>query len=709
MHENELFGDNKCIISTSYNYPNKSNNQSTTSLISRLCSAEPFIGKNSPNSERFSIRKKLSETLFSLKRPPTHTLSSSLIELAPSSSILQNATNSILDKFSAKKLLNNKCSSNESLNRDIPSSFLPNFQPTTNSSSVLDTSFIETSLNLKSSPSSTKQKQFPNSETSFLQHTPNNIECQCNILNKTEQRVDLAKVKNNFLSSFADQSSSINNHSTINISSPCSSSFVANISNSRGGGCSNFVGDNLLVNKVKLPSSGTIAIAEGAVSIGHEPSSANVQLPATSSSAASSASSSSTQGLKVSLGTKGHRPDDATRIFTSKLTPFESTEIYNYQRIYFVGSQAKKRQCVVGGSNNNNFDDENGSYVLVLHDHIAYRYEILKIIGKGSFGQVIKAFDHKYQQYVALKIVRNEKRFHRQAEEEVRILDHLKKQDVDGVFNVIHMLDHFTFRNHKCITFECLRFSLALVRKFAHSILQCLELLHLNRLIHCDLKPENVLLKTPNRSSIKVIDFGSSCFDDQRIYSYIQSRFYRAPEVILGAKYGMPIDMWSLGCILAELLTGYPLLPGEDEGDQLALIIELLGMPSSKLLEGGKRTKNFFTSKGHPRYCQVTQLMDGTTVLTGGRSKRGKLRGPPASRSMQNALKNQADELFLDFLKHCLDWDPDARLTPMQALKHPWLRRRLPRAPLGGNGGGIISGNGNGLDNSLTISSGILK
>nr|CAD2139159.1 unnamed protein product [Meloidogyne enterolobii] len=135
MHENELFGDNKCTnnefktkggIISSYNYPpnTKSNNQSTTSLISRLCSAEPFIGKNSPNSERFSIRKKLSETLFSLKRPPTHTLSSSLIELAPSSSILQNATNSILDKFSAKKLLQNKCSSNESLNKWVPFNFL---------------------------------------------------------------------------------------------------------------------------------------------------------------------------------------------------------------------------------------------------------------------------------------------------------------------------------------------------------------------------------------------------------------------------------------------------------------------------------------------------------------------------------------------------------------------------------------------------------
>lgn len=142
----------------------------------------------------------------------------------------------------------------------------------------------------------------------------------------------------------------------------------------------------------------------------------------------------------------------------------------------------------------------------------------LQIIGKGSFGQVAKVYDHKLQQHLALKMVRNEKRFHRQAQEEIRILEHLRKQDRNGTMNVVHMLENFTFRNHICMTFELLSmnlyelikrnkfqgFSLALVRKFAHSILQCLEALSRHRIIHCDLKPENILLKQQGRSGIKV-------------------------------------------------------------------------------------------------------------------------------------------------------------------------------------------------------------
>lgn len=117
--------------------------------------------------------------------------------------------------------------------------------------------------------------------------------------------------------------------------------------------------------------------------------------------------------------------------------------------------------------------------------------------------------------------------------------------------------------------------------------------------------------------------------------------------VIMGAKYGMPIDMWSLGCILAELLTGYPLLPGEDESDQLALIVELLGMPPNRIVESAKRARNFFSSKGHPRYCSQTALPDGSIVLGNGRSKRGKVRGTPGSRSWSTALKNMVCYCFL--------------------------------------------------------------
>lgn len=154
-----------------------------------------------------------------------------------------------------------------------------------------------------------------------------------------------------------------------------------------------------------------------------------------------------------------------------------------------------------------------------------------------------------------------------------------------------------------------------------------------------------------------------------------------------GSRYGMPIDMWSLGCILAELLTGYPLLPGEDEADQLACIIELLGMPTQKLLDGSKRAKNFVSSKGYPRYCTVTTLPDGTTVLNSGRSRRGKMRGPPGSKDWSTALKGCDDAHFIDFLKQCLEWDPALRITPSHALRHPWLRRRLPKPPSGTTAG----------------------
>ncbi|KAJ8678896.1 hypothetical protein QAD02_014683 [Eretmocerus hayati] len=211
-------------------------------------------------------------------------------------------------------------------------------------------------------------------------------------------------------------------------------------------------------------------------------------------------------------------PEVVMKLYSNKLTPYEHHEIFNYPQIYFIGANAKKRPGIIGMPNNNDYDNDKGSYIHIIHDHVIYRYEVLKVIGKGSFGQVVKAYDHKNHEHVALKMVRNEERFHRQAQEEVRILRALREQDKDNSMNVIHMFDSFTFRNHMCITFELLSinlyelikknkfqgFSLQLVRKFSHSLLQCLDALHKNKIIHCDMKPENVLLKQQGRSGIKV-------------------------------------------------------------------------------------------------------------------------------------------------------------------------------------------------------------
>lgn len=363
-------------------------------------------------------------------------------------------------------------------------------------------------------------------------------------------------------------------------------------------------------------------------------------------------------------------PAEALDTYDRFLSRYERREILEYDEVYFLGVAASKIDAPVPDGSNFGYDDERGDYCVVKNDHVAFRYEVVSELGKGSFGQVLKVHDHKKGTHCALKIIRNKKRFHQQATVEIRILDHLRSRDPEDRSCTVRMLNYFKFRSHTIITFEMHSMNLyelaklnkyqpfasALIKRFTAQILVAMSFMWREQIVHCDLKPENILLRYENKTSIKIIDFGSSCFESERIYTYIQSRFYRAPEIILGLSYGRPIDLWSLGCIVCEMQMGYPIFPGESEKEQLLCIMEILGVPPPRMVDRSPRKKDFFEANGSPK------------IFANSRNRIRK----PATKDIMKTLRTE-DASFVDFILSFLQWEPAERMTPNEAMRHPWI------------------------------------
>ena len=277
--------------------------------------------------------------------------------------------------------------------------------------------------------------------------------------------------------------------------------------------------------------------------------------------------------------------------------------------------------------------------------------------------------------------------------------------------STVRMLTHFMYRNHQCLVFEMLSLnlyellkntqfggvSLNLIRKFAKQVLKSLSFLARSDvdIIHCDLKPENILLRHPKKSAIKVIDFGSSCRSNKRMYSYIQSRFYRSPEVMLGLPYTTAIDMWSLGCILAEMHTGEPLFSGSDQVDQMQKIVKILGMVPMTMVEKAddQHRLQFFerisnrsgredwvvkqqasSSRGGGAAPDDTVVVPSinpiatlTEVIRGDATRKKKY---PVNETGNSPVNY---ELFVDLIHSMLAYDPLQRIKPEDALNHPFI------------------------------------
>ncbi|WFD22213.1 dual-specificity kinase [Malassezia equina] len=358
---------------------------------------------------------------------------------------------------------------------------------------------------------------------------------------------------------------------------------------------------------------------------------------------------------------------------------------------------------------NDGHDNEDSDYILYVNDYLGsedgHRYLILDVLGQGTFGQVVKCQNMTTHEIVAVKVIKNKPAYFNQSMMEVTILETLNQHwDPDDRHNILRLQDTFIHHKHLCLVFELLSSNLyelikqnsfrglstSLVRVFIAQLLDALVVLKDARLIHCDLKPENILLRTLQAPSIKLVDFGSACHEEQTVYTYIQSRFYRSPEVLLGLPYTASIDMWSLGCIAAELFLGLPIFPGTSEYNQVSRIVHMLGLPPAFMLERGRQTREFFNvhtdSYGCPTYQlkpmdqysrehrvqeQVSkQYFPGTTLpeiirLTPMPRRSGR------AADTEKEMANRA--AFTDFVAGLLNLNPLERWTPQQAKQHPFI------------------------------------
>jgi homeodomain interacting protein kinase len=347
-----------------------------------------------------------------------------------------------------------------------------------------------------------------------------------------------------------------------------------------------------------------------------------------------------------------------------------------------------------------------GDYQLVQHEvlySMANQYEVLEFLGRGTFGQVVKCWKKGTNEIVAIKILKNHPSYARQGQIEVSILSRLSQENADE-FNFVRAYECFQHKNHTCLVFEMLeqnlydflkqnKFSplpLKYIRPILQQVLTALLKLKQLGLIHADLKPENIMLVDPVRQPyrVKVIDFGSASHVSKAVCNtYLQSRYYRAPEIILGLPFCEAIDMWSLGCVVAELFLGWPLYPGSSEYDQIRYISQTQGLPTEHMLNNASKTTKFFYRDMDSTYpfwrLKTPEEHEAETGIKSKEARKyifnclddiGQVNVPTDLEGGQLLAEKVDRKEFIDLLKRMLTMDQERRTTPGEALNHPFVR-----------------------------------
>jgi len=351
------------------------------------------------------------------------------------------------------------------------------------------------------------------------------------------------------------------------------------------------------------------------------------------------------------------------------------------------------------------------------------RYIIVNKVGWGHFSTVWRAYDSTDHKYVALKIVKSAPQYTEAAQDEIRIMERVTSSDPDNTSCCLHLLNHFIHfgpnGTHICMVFELLGSNLLdliklhgfqgipmpAVKFITGQILRALHFLHKKcGVIHTDIKPENILLygtvtkdqylpannpeaagphpleTTEGKDSkqvvgehkmsfeqlykIKIADFGNANWVSLHFTDDIQTRQYRSPEVIIGSSWNWTVDLWSVACMVFELLTGDFLFEPkngtgfEKEDDHLAQMIELLGPIPNPLIVTGKYSDKYFTRQGLLRHIRQEDLRPWPLK--------------PLLIEKYHFSESSA-ESTADFLSGMLAYLPERRKEARAMLSHSWL------------------------------------
>ncbi|KYN96477.1 serine/threonine protein kinase, putative [Plasmodium reichenowi] len=348
-----------------------------------------------------------------------------------------------------------------------------------------------------------------------------------------------------------------------------------------------------------------------------------------------------------------------------------------------------------------NWNDSEGYYKAMVGEVIDKRYSVVcELVGKGVFSNVLKCYDMVNKIPVAVKVIRDNDMMKKAAEKEISILKKLNQYDKDNKRHIIRLLSSIKYKNHLCLVFEWMWGNLRIaLKKYGNghglnaTAVHCytkqlfIALRHMRkcRIMHADLKPDNILINE-KFNALKVCDLGSaSDISENEITSYLVSRFYRAPEIILGFRYDAQIDVWSAAATVFELATGKILFPGKSNNHMIKLMMEYKGKFSHKMIKGGQFYSQHFNENLDFLYVDrdhyskkevvrvISDLRPTKNITCDLLEHQYWLKGN--SPKMQ-FLKKKIKQLG-DLLEKCLILDPSKRYTPDQALQHPYLRESI--------------------------------